>query len=63
MNRSLDYELIGQIEENNWICKVYNNIQSVNISCLQEAIIFFKKLAMDAIPLKILDKPIIVDEK
>ncbi|XP_050546179.1 PMS1 protein homolog 1-like isoform X2 [Daktulosphaira vitifoliae] len=62
VNLTSDYELVGQIEENNWICRVYNKIMLLNISCLQESVTFFKKLSMDAIPLKIIDEPIIVDK-
>lgn len=55
--------LIGQIEDNNWFCCVRNEIQALNICRLQEAVIFFQKLANDEIPLKMLDQSIITSKK
>ncbi|XP_050420572.1 PMS1 protein homolog 1-like [Adelges cooleyi] len=57
-----DYTLIGQIDENCWICRIRNKIEALNICRLQEAVVFRKKLAMDSIPLKMLDQPIIIDK-
>lgn len=55
--------LIGQIENNNWLCCVRNEIQALNICRLQEAVIFFQKLADSEIPLKMLDQSIITNKK
>lgn len=63
LNRSSEFMLIGQIEDNNWFCCVRNEIQALNISRLQEAVIFFQKLANDEIPLKMLDQSIITSKK
>ncbi|VVC37340.1 DNA mismatch repair protein, C-terminal,DNA mismatch repair, conserved site,High mobility group box [Cinara cedri] len=60
---SFEFSLIGQIEKNSWICCVRNKIHVVNICCLQEAVIFYQKLANDAMPLKILDQPIKTNKK
>lgn len=63
LNRSSEFMLIGQIEDNNWFCCVRNEIQALNICRLQEAVIFFQKLANDEIPLKMLDQSIITSKK
>lgn len=55
--------LIGEVDENSWICCVHNEIQAINICRLQEAVIFFQKLANDAIPLKMLDQSIKTSKK
>ncbi|KAL5234739.1 hypothetical protein ACI65C_002149 [Semiaphis heraclei] len=60
---SSEFMLIGQIENNNWLCCVRNEIQALNICRLQEAVIFFQKLADSEIPLKMLDQSIITNKK
>ncbi|XP_026817988.1 PMS1 protein homolog 1-like [Rhopalosiphum maidis] len=57
------FMLIGQIEDNNWFCFVHNEIQAINICRLQEAVIFFQKMADDEIPLKMLDQSITTSKK
>lgn len=61
-NSLLKFKLIGEIMENSWLCCVRNEIQALNICRLQEAVIFFQKLASDTIPLKMLDKPITISK-
>jgi len=63
LNSSSEFLLIGQIEDNIWLCCVSNEIQALNICRLQEAVIFFQKLADNEIPLKMLDQPIITNKK
>ncbi|XP_025201621.1 PMS1 protein homolog 1-like isoform X2 [Melanaphis sacchari] len=60
---SSEFMLIGQIEDNNWFCCVRNEIQALNICRLQEAVIYFQKLADDEIPLKMLDQSILINKK
>ncbi|XP_060870701.1 PMS1 protein homolog 1-like isoform X3 [Metopolophium dirhodum] len=60
---SSEFMLIGQIEDNIWLCCVRNEIQVLNICRLQEAVIFFQKLADSEIPLKMLDQSIITSKK
>lgn len=55
--------LIGEVKENNWICCVQNEIKAVNICRLQEAVVFFQKMADDEIPLKMLYKSITINKK
>lgn len=55
--------LIGQIEDNSWLCCVRNEIHALNICRLQEAVIFFQKLADDEIPVKMLDQAITTSKK
>lgn len=55
--------LIGEVKESNWLCCVQNEIQAINICRLQEAVVFYQKLADDEIPLKMLYKSIKTSKK
>lgn len=57
-----EFTLIGEVEKN-WICCIHKEVKIINICRLQEAIIFFQKMANEAIPLKMLDEPIIISKK
>lgn len=60
---SSEFTLIGELDENSWICCVRNEVQAINLCRLQEAVIFYQKLSYDAIPLKILDQSIKTSKK
>jgi hypothetical protein len=57
------YILIGEVKDNNWICCIHNEIKAVNVCRLQEAVVFFLKMANDEIPLKMLDQSIKTNKK